>query len=180
MIYHLAVLLTAAFSLIVGFRKGFARQIPSLIGFAFAIVSCRLLSPGLENILYGAFPSVHGKVEETFVYDTLSTAIIFTAVYFIFKTITSFIGKILQKGDHGILDNLGGAVVSGTVYLTAISIVLNLMVALNRDSVLLKYVKSDDGNVVEETMLLSPALLGGEDVMELSHKLQLEEAKKIS
>ncbi len=40
--------------------------------------------------------------------------------------------------------------------------------------------RSDDGNAVGEVMLLAPSLLGGEDVEELFHRVQLEEAKKIS
>lgn len=179
-IYHLIVLIVAAGSAIWGFRKGFTSQIPSLIGLAMGIVSARLLAPGLEGVLYGAFPSVHGKVEQIFVYNTISSALVFTAVYFIFKTLTFFLSRVFRSKDPSILNNIGGAIVGMFKYLLGVSIVFNLMVAMNRDSQLLRYVKSDDGNAVEEVMLLSPALLGGEDVMELSHKLQLEEAKKIS
>lgn len=180
MIYHLIVLVVAALSAIWGFRRGLARQTPSVIGVAFGIVCARLLAPGLEHVLYGAFPSVHGHVEQTFVYDTISTALVFTAIYFIFRTVTSFLGNVMHREDRTILDNIAGAVFGTFKYLLAVSLIFNMLVALNRDSVLLKYVKSDDGNAVEEVMLLSPAMLGGEDVVELSHRIQLEEAKKIS
>ena len=179
-VYHLIVLLVAAVSVIWGFRRGFARQIPSAIGIALGVVSARLLAPGLEDIMYGAFPSVHGKSEQQFVYDTISSAIVFTGVYLIFKTLTSFMAKVFGKSERTILDNIGGAVWGLFRNLLMLSIIFNLIVALDRESRLLRYVKSDDGNVVEETMLLAPSLLGGEDVMELAHKLQLEEARKIS
>ena len=60
------------------------------------------------------------------------------------------------------------------------SIAYNFLLALNPGSILLKSARSDDGNAVGEVMLLAPSLLGGEDVEELFHRVQLEEAKKIS
>lgn len=179
-IYSIIVLIGAAIAGIWGFRKGFSWQVPSLIGLAFGIISARLLGPAVYNIVYGAFPSVHGKVEETFVYDIISHTLVFLAIYYIFKTLTWFLSRALRSEDPTILNNIGGSLLSMFKYLMAVSIFFNLIVALDSNSELMHHVKSDDGNAVEEVMLLSPALLGGEDVMELSHKLQLEEAKKIS
>ena len=62
MIYQLIVLIVAAAALIIGFRKGLARQTPAVIGVAFGIISGRLLAPGHNDVLYGALPSGHGKV----------------------------------------------------------------------------------------------------------------------
>lgn len=180
MIYLLIIFVVAALSAVWGFNRGLARQVPAIIGVAFGIISARLLAPGLVDIIYGAIPSVHGKVEQTFVYDTVSTAGIFVVVYVVFKSVTGFIGKVFDKKEHTILNNIGGAVFGMFRYLLGVAIAFNMWVAIDRDSQLLKYVKSDDGNAVEEIMLLSPALLGGEDVDELSHRIQLEEAKKIS
>ena len=180
MIYQLIVLIVAAVSVLWGFRRGFTRQLPSIIGMAFGIISARLLAPALTELMYGTFPSVHGKVEEKFVYDTISSTIIFTSVYYIFKTLTLFVGKILRREDRTIVDNLGGAIFCLFKYLFAVSLVFNLLIALNRNSNLLMFVKSDDGNIVEVTLLLSPSLLGSEDAEELSHRIQLEEARKIS
>lgn len=179
-VYVLIVFAVAAASVLWGFYRGFARQVSSLIGIAFGAISARLLGPGIEDILYGAFPSVHGKLEQTFVYETVSRVIVFCAIYFIFNTLTLFLDKILNRGEHTMLNNIGGAIFSLFKYLLTVSIAFNLIVALNRESELLRFVKSDDGNVIEEVMLISPALLGGEDVIELSNKIQLREAKKIS
>lgn len=180
-IYHLIVVIVAAFSTIVGFRRGLGRQTPSVIGLAFGIVCARLLSPGLDGVLYGAFPSVHGKVEERFLYDTLSSGLIFFSIYAIFRTLTGFLGKVLAStSDSTILDNLAGSLFGLFKYMLFLSIVYNFLCGASSESELRKCARSDDGNIVEEVMLLSPALLGGEDVMDLSHKIQLEEAKKIS
>lgn len=180
MLYHLTVLVAAAVGSIWGFRRGLARQAPSVTGMAFGIISTRILAPGLYGVLYRAFPSVHGHVEEQFVYDTLSTTIVFLSVYMVFSTITGFLGKALHRDDRSILDNLGGGIYGLFRYLMFVSIAYNFLLALNPGSILLKSARSDDGNVVEEVMQLSPAVLGGEDVTELFHRVQLEEAKKIS
>jgi len=180
MIYHLIVLTVAAVAAFRGFRLGLGRQTPSLIGVAFGIVCARLLSGGMAEILYGAMPSARGCVEETFVYDTLANALVFVCIYAVFRTVTCFLSKVMHSKDSSILDNIGGALFGMFKYLLFLSIIFNVAVAINCKSELMKYMKSDDGNAVEEVMLLSPALLGGEDVEELAHKLQLEEAKKIS
>ncbi|MCM1369974.1 MAG: CvpA family protein [Candidatus Amulumruptor caecigallinarius] len=179
-IYHIIVLAVAVTACVRGFRRGLARQTPYLIATAFAIVSTRLLAPGLEPALRGAFPTVHGTAMETFTYDTAATTIVFAAVFLIFSVITSFLSKVFTRDDRTILDNLGGALFSLFEYLTILSICYNVALASDRDPNLMKTVKSDDGNVVEEVLLLAPALLGGEDAAELAHKLQLEDAKKIS
>lgn len=87
---------------------------------------------------------------------------------------------MFKRDDRTILDNLGGSLFAILRNMLFLSIALNLLVALDAHSVLLRSARSDDGNTVLETMLLSPALLGGENVEELAHKIQLEEAKKIS
>lgn len=178
--YALIILLIAAMAVVWGFRRGFARQTPAIIGVAFGIICARLLAPGLHDVLYGAFPTAHGRVEEKFVYDSVSGGLVFFAVYMIFATVTSFIGKVLQRDDRSILDNISGSLFALFKYMLFTSIILNVLLALNLNSPLLKSARSDDGNIITEVMLISPSVLGGEDVEELSHEVQLEEAKKIS
>lgn len=180
MFYQLTVFAVAAVSIVWGFSRGLARQTPAAIGIAFGAVCSRLLAPALRGILYGAFPSVHGRVEQTFVYDTISTAIVFFSVYAVFSTVTRFLGRVLSEGTGTILDNMGGALFGLFKWLLFLSIAFNMLLALNARSVLLQSARSDDGNAVEEVMMLSPALLGGEDIEQLFHRVQLEDAKKIS
>lgn len=180
MIYILIVFAVAAASVLGGFYRRISRQTPALIGTALGIITARLLGPGFKEMLYGLFPSVHGQLEETFLYDTTSRIIIFAAVYLIFKALTFFVGKALGREEHSILDNIGGALFSLFKYLLFLSMAFNFLAGWDRESALLNFVKSDDGNAIEEVMLLSPALTGGEDVTEYAHKIQMEEARKIS
>lgn len=177
---HVIILLLALVGSVWGFRKGFVRQTPGIIGVAFGIVSTRILSAPMIDILYGALPSAHGSVGEAFVYSAIANAIVFTGVYVVFATVTSFLSRLLKRDDRTILDNIFGGVFALFKYMLFASVALNFLVGINTGSSLMKNVKSDDGNIVEETMLLAPAILGGPDVDDLSHLQQLEEAKKIS
>lgn len=180
MLYPVIVLIVLAISAVRGFRSGMARQTPSIIGAAFGIICTRLLAPGLVPAISSAFSSLQGRPESTFIYDTLSTSILFLSIFGIFVLVTSFLGKVFENEDKNILDNLGGAVFCMFKYALIVSIILNLLVAMNPRSELVRLARADDGNTVLEIMLLSPTLLGGQDVQELYHILQLDEAKKIS
>lgn len=179
-IYVLIVFAVAGISVIGGFNRRMSKQVPSLIGTALGIIFARLLGPGFEEIIYGLFPSVHGSLEETFLYNVTSRIIIFASIYLVFKTLTFFVGKAFSSGEHSILDNIAGAIFCLFKYLLFLSMAFNFIAGNDTESELLHFVKSDDGNAIEEVMLLSPALMGGEDVEELAHKIQMEEARKIS
>lgn len=180
MFYPIIVLLTAAVAAVWGFRRGLTRQTPAVIGTAFGIICTHILTPGLNKVMEGAFTMVHGHPEERFVYDTISSAIVFFSIYFIFRTVTFFLANIFNGENSTILDNLGGSLFALFKYMLFTSVILNMLVALNPKSDLLRTARADDGNTVLEVMLLSPSVLGGEDLEDLFHKVQLEEAKKIS
>ena len=178
--YALIILAVAAFATVWGFRRGLARQTPALIGTAFGIVSARILGPGLFDVLYNTFTSPHGHVEQNFVYFSFANGIIFLVIFSVFAFVTAFLGKALKRDDRTILDNLGGGLYALFNALLITSLLLNMLLSIDLHSGLLKAAKSDDGNIVTEVMLISPALLGGDDVEDLEHEVQLEEAKKIS
>lgn len=180
MIYTLIVLVVGALSVVWGFRRGLGRQTSSIVAIAFGLVSARLLAPGLQQVLYGAFDSLRGAVEEQFIYETLSASIVFVTVYGVFRAIISFIDRVIGQGEKTLIGNLGGALFATFKHLVMLSVLLNLMVGIDIDSKLMKQAQADDGNVVREILLLFPSLTGGSDVEDLALKIQLREAKKIS
>ncbi|MGN0236957.1 MAG: CvpA family protein [Lepagella sp.] len=180
MIYTLVVLVVGALSVVWGFRRGLGRQTSSIVAIAFGLVSARLLAPGLQQMLYGAFDSLRGAVEEQFVYETLSASIVFVAVYSVFRAILSFIDRVIGQGEKTLIGSLGGALFATFKHLVMLSVLFNLMVGIDLDSGLMKHAQADDGNVVREILLLFPSLSGGSDAEDLALKIQLREAKKIS
>lgn len=184
------VLVVALVAVIWGFRRGMARQTPSLIGVAFGIICARLFAEPMQEVIYGAFPEAHGSVGEEFIYSTIARTLIFAGVFLIFATITGFLGRVLDDDENStILNNIGGSIFSLFKYMLILSLCMNCAVAMqltrparepDRLPDLIEYMKSDDGNAVEEAMLLGPACVGGEDGEELAHRLQLAAARRIS
>ena len=68
------------------------------------------------------------------------------------------------------LNSTAGSLFCLADWLMWTSIVLNLTLCAKPDCGLERCGDNGDGNVVAETMLFAPALLGGEDVCDLWHK----------
>lgn len=179
-LYHILVLGVAAFAVLRGFRMKFSRQLPAVIGTAFGIVCARIFTDPLAEVLRGAFPWIQGEASESFTYGIVAASLVFLAVYAVFRTVTSFLLFVFKNSDSTILDNIGGSLFTLFEYMLLVSMAYNIILGFDSDSILLKSMKSDDGNIVEEVMLLAPAVLGCEGPDELAHRIQLEEAKKIS
>lgn len=178
--YHLLVLVVAAYAVIRGFRRKMSGQIPAAIGTAFGAVCANIFNRPVAETIWGLFPWVDGKVQESFAYSVAASILIFFAVFILFRFITSFIGAAFRYVDTTVLDNISGALFSLFLYLLYVSMAYNFLLSINTDSPLHKSLKSDDGNIVEEVMALAPAVLGCESPQELAHRLQLEDAKRIS
>ena len=54
--YQLVALVVAAVSIVGGYRKGLTGQVPDVLGFAFGLVTARVLSPELESWLVDTLP----------------------------------------------------------------------------------------------------------------------------
>lgn len=179
MIYHVIPLVVAAYSLSRGYRKGFNRQIPKLIGFCFGIVCAHLFSAPAEECMRSIFPGIASRVEGGYIYSVLSTGSIYILIYFLLNICTSFL-KLIFRSKPEIIGRLTGSLFCFIRYMLMLSVMYNIWLGMNPRSELMKFAKSDDGNIVEMVMLISPAVLGGESVEDLAHKLQLEDAKSIS
>lgn len=179
MFYHVIPLIVAALAFMRGYRKGIIKQIPKFIGFCFGIVCAHLFAPPVEDALRTLMPSIASKVEGDYIYSVLSTGLVYLTVYGVLDTCTRFLNLIFRKRPE-ILGSLAGSLFCFVRYMLLLSVIYNLWLGLRTNSDLMKYAKSDDGNIVEAVMLIAPAILGGESVEELAHTLQLEEAKSIS
>lgn len=178
--YHIIVLAVAAFSVIKGFKRGFTGQISGILGFAFGTVCAHVFEPDVEAALRAILPGVRHSAGGAFIYSVLSSVIVYSIVYTAFKMFTKVLRSAMQVFYVGMLDAILGAMFSLLKYMLLLSIVYNLLLCINPKSPLLKYASADDGNIVESVVLLAPGLLGCGSVHDLSHLIQLHEAKKIS
>lgn len=180
MIYHVIAILIATLGIVKGYRKGFFRQVPLLIGFCFGVICARIFCAPVEEGLRSLIPSIATRAESDYVYSILSRGIIYILVYEIFSFCTGFLRLLFRSFDSGVLDSISGSFLTLVRYMLMLSVIYNFILCRTTDTDLLRYAKSDDGNIVEEVMLVAPAILGGESVEDLAHTLQLEAAKCIS
>lgn len=180
MIYPLIAIIVMIMGLAKGFRRGFFRQLHFFIGFCFGVVCAHLFGDPVDEFIRDLIPSLSTKTECSYVCDSIGRGLIFLFAYEIFSIVTSFL-KILFKGKQsGILGSMIGMVFCALRYMLILSILFNWLLCLHPKGELLKYAKSDDGNIIEGVMLVAPAILGGDSVEDLALSLQLEDAKKIS
>lgn len=179
-IYILAILVVAIIAIFRGYRSGFVGQIAEVLGMGFGLTCARMFAPEVEVWLRGLFPSWGERVTGEFAYSLTAAVLIFAVVYAIFCVVGIVLKAALSILKVGTLNSLAGTLFSLLEYLTFASILLNVMLAFSPRSSLMHTATADDGNIVRETMFLAPALLGCENFEELAHKLQLEDARKIS
>ncbi len=179
-LYQIIIFVVTAFAIIHGFRRGFACQVPSAVGTAFGIVCARIFMVPAMGILREAFPSHTGCVEDCAFYGVCACIIVFFMAYGVFTVLTSFTGRVLAGRPYNVVSHICGALFTLFKWLLFLSLAYNFILALTPRSELLRAGKSDDGNAVELVMLMGSSILGFESVETLAHKVQIEDAKKIS
>lgn len=176
---NILVIATALFSLWKGWRSGAARELALLLGWGFAIVAVRI----------GADPFADWLLTEgglSFATDGAMLAA-WLAITLIYALTVAFcalllvpLARILGAVPAGPLASLVGSVVCALQWLTALSMLLNLWGAADTDCLALRVADGGDGGVVEEVLLIAPALTGGPGFSEMNHIRQLRQAKAIS
>ena len=179
-VYPLLVILLGVVGLVSGYRRGLARQVSGVLGVAFGIVCARLFSPVCGEKLLEIYPAVGDGFAGPFTVSCLSAGGVFVFVYLLFDSVTSILRSAMQLISVGMLDSLAGGVFGMFRYLLFVSLAYNLAADINPEGRLVGYARCHDGNVVEEVMLIAPALLDFRGIDELCHAVQLREASRIS
>lgn len=177
-IYQLIIVIVGLFALFKGYRRGFLNQLSGLLGMAFGVTCSIVFADRVAEILKSViatdfpFPS--------YFYSTLASAIIYVSVFVIIRFFTNILKSAMSIFHVGILNRIAGAGFCLFKYLMVLSIIYNLIVCFDSKSSLLKYTQYDDGNIVAGVLNLAPNVLGSVDIDDLTHALQLIDAKKIS
>lgn len=176
---HILVILAAGVALIRGWRKGLARQTGDVLALAFGTVSAYIASPLLAADVSQLVPAAEAWSRD-YIVSALPSCLVFMGVAVLVRLCASPVGRLLHHLWKSILDRLFGAAFSLLWWMMWLSVGFNLFLCWQPDSRLASLGGRDDGNAVEEVMLLAPALLGCSDVEDLWHLRRLEEAKYIS
>lgn len=178
--YHIIAITVAAIAIIKGFRSGFTGQVSGVLGFAFGTVCAHVFDDQAEEFVRAVLPGIDGSLGAPYIYSVLSAAMVYVLVFMAFRIFTRVLRSAMQVFYVGMLDRLLGSVFCLAKYMLVLSIIYNLILCINPSSLLLKYATAEDGNIVEAVMMLAPGLLGCYSYEDLSHLIQLREAKKIS
>lgn len=179
-LYFIAVLAVALVAVFRGFRAGFIGCVADVLGLGFGITCARMFGPNVEAWLRGALPSWGGRVTGDFAYSLAAATLIFIVTFIIFRLVGQVLKSAMSVLSVGTFNSLAGSLFSLVEYLLFASLALNVFVAVRPRSSLMKTATDDDGNIVRETMLVAPALLGCESFEELAHRIQLDDARRIS
>lgn len=179
-VYLILVLATGFISIASGFRKGFTRQLASVLGFAFGAVASRILTPDYTS--YFTWTSKFSQSPEfaDFTANLTCAVCIYIIVFCFFSLFSVIFNKIFANFYKGMFNRLAGAFFSLLKNLLWLSIFFNLLLCFFKSSGLLNFEKSNDGNVVASVMSLTSTVLGCYGAEDFAHFNQLKDAKKIS
>lgn len=178
--FHIVVIAVAACGAVRGWRRGLSGMAASVLGFAFGVVCAHVAAPWAEAQAAGLEIISPDDCRFGFVTGIAGRSAVYAAVYIAVKALASAIGKLLKPLGTGLLNSLAGSAFAILDWLMWTSIALNLLLCFRPDCGLERCGGNDDGNIVSETMLLSPALLGGDDICDLWHACRLHDARLIS
>ena len=179
-IFQIIILIIGFVAVVRGYRRGLTGQICGLMGMAFGVVCCLIFTLPLSEFLKTIMPPLVSFPFPPFVYSILSSTLIYFIVFWVFRFLSSILNSAFKIFGLGMLNRLFGSAFCLLKYLIPLSIIFNLILCIKPDSALLDYSKADDGNLVQAVLMLAPNLLDCLSVDDLSHALQLLDAKKIS
>lgn len=179
-VYLAIVLLVAFLAIAVGFRNGITRQIASLLGLAFGTVAARVLSPQFSSSFLWVERFTPDPYFNDFAVNLVCSVSIYLVVFFCFNFLSGIFSGALSVFRVGMFNRLLGGFFSLVKNLLWLSIIFNLLICFHSESQLLRYERSNDGNLVAAVMEITPAILGCYGGEDFAHFHQLKEAKSIS
>lgn len=169
-----------AVAIVRGFRKGFRRQIPQLFGLLFGAVCAHIFREPFQFQLMKTFPLALGRPETEFVYSTLACGIVFLAAFVVFTFCLSVFAKVFRRRESTVVDSMGGAFVTLLIYSMFLSLLFNFMICVKPRSELSASMTHSDANILSEVLMVAPLMMGSQSPEELAHRLQLDDARRIS
>lgn len=155
---EIIIIIVAIGAIVVGFKRGIICQLGSVVGLVAAIVACRLFGDAvasvftpeaMENTAFGAYV---GKI--------VGGAIIYIVVYVGVSIVARGLRCITHALQLGLIDRVAGAAMSLLKWGVALSLALNLWLALFPSSATVKSATIGGGGLVKGVMELAPALWG--------------------
>ena len=120
-------------SVVLGYRKGFIGQLSSLVSWVVAIVLCYKCGELAQNIFLSIIPSAAEWPLSTITVKTVSLAFSFLIIMLAIRLFMRLFKGALNAVKLGFIDKLGGSLLFVFKYAFILSIILNLLYAINPD-----------------------------------------------
>lgn len=115
---------------VIGFRKGFIRQVGSLAAIVVGVVAARVLGPDAICLIHGGETDWAVSPVPRFSVTMLSYISVFAVSYVAVRLLASLLSRITGATFIGPVDSIAGAVVSIAKYFLLLSLLLNLYIAV--------------------------------------------------
>lgn len=157
--------------IVLGYRKGFIRQLSSLVSWIVAIVLCYKCGDLIQGIFLSVVPSAADWPLSTVTVKTVSLAFAFLLVMVVIRLLMRLFKGALKAADLSFIDRLGGSLLFMFKYAFILSIVLNLLYAINPDMDTFGTKHMLKNKPYELTLDLMPRILGSDKMPSDSLKL---------
>ncbi len=158
-------------SVVLGYRKGFIGQLSSLISWVVAIVLCYKCGELAQNIFLSIVPSAAEWPLSAVTVKTVSLAFAFLIIMLAIRLFMRLFKGALDAVKLGFIDKLGGSLLFVFKYAFILSIILNLLYAINPDMETFGTKHMLDNKPYELTLDLMPMVLGSDKMPSDSLKL---------
>ena len=170
-IVDVVIILIVLGGLIIGYRKGFFGQLSSLVSWVVAIILCYKCGELAEDIFLTIMPSAADWPLSTVTVKTVSLAFAFLLVMVVIRLLMRLFKGALKAADLSFIDRLGGSLLFMFKYAFILSIVLNLLYAINPDMDTFGTKHMLKNKPYELTLDLMPRILGSDKMPSDSLKL---------
>ena len=157
--------------IVLGYRKGFIGQLSSLVSWIVAIVLCYKCGDLIQGIFLSVVPSAADWPLSTVTVKTVSLAFAFLLVMVVIRLLMRLFKGALKAADLSFIDRLGGSLLFMFKYAFILSIVLNLLYAINPDMDTFGTKHMLKNKPYELTLDLMPRILGSDKMPSDSLKL---------
>ena len=165
------IILIVLGGLVLGYRKGLIGQLSSLVSWIVAIVLCYKCGDQVKDIFLALVPSAADWPLSSITVKTVSLAFAFLIVMVVIRLVMRLFKGTLDSIHLGFIDKMGGSLLFIFKYAFILSIVLNLLYAINPDMDTFGTEHMLKNKPYEFTLDLMPCILGSEQMPSDSLKL---------
>jgi len=170
-LFDALILLIVVGAVVFGYRKGLISQLSSLIAWVVAIVLCYKGSELATMAFLAVVPSAEQWPLSGITVKTVSLAFAFLIVMLVIRLVMRLFKGAINMVNLGILDRLGGSLLFAFKYAFLLSIVLNLLYAINPNMDTFGTRHALNNKPYELTLDLMPMVLGSNKMPSDSLKL---------